>query len=113
MQIKQKSVGDVLVIAPEGRIDSVNANDLETGLLAIVQGNNVRLVLNLAQVEFISSAGLRVLLIVAKKVKPLKGNMVLCGMNEDVAEVFDVSGFSNIFEIRDTEAEAMAFYSQA
>ena len=65
------------------------------------------MVVDFQHVQFISSAGLRVLLLAAKKVKPYGGKILLSGMSKDVREVFDISGFSSIFEIHNSTDEAV------
>jgi anti-anti-sigma factor len=57
--------------------------------------------------EYISSAGLRVLLMVAKRVKTVQGQFILCGMNEQIRTVFDVSGFLTIFRVQERCTEAL------
>lgn len=106
MEISQDKVDGNVVVSLSGRIDSTAAVDFEEQLIQIIdQGTNV-MVVDFLNVQFISSAGLRVLLLAAKKVKPYGGKLHLCNMSKDVREVFDISGFSSIFDIHTNVSEA-------
>lgn len=98
MQISEENHDAVLVISASGRIDSNTAGDLEAVLPARVESNPA-VVMDLAQVAYVSSAGLRVLLRGAKISKSTGNTLVLCGLDPSVQEVFDISGFTSIFTI--------------
>ncbi|MCS5707907.1 STAS domain-containing protein [Candidatus Berkiella cookevillensis] len=107
MEISQDTVDGKVVVSLSGRIDSTAAVEFEEQLITIIdQGNNVMAV-DFLNVQFISSAGLRVLLLAAKKVKPYGGKLHLCNMSKDVREVFDISGFSSIFDIHGSVSDAV------
>ena len=89
--------GTSLTIALEGRIDTLTAPQLETELVPLLDGVTA-LVLDIAQVAYISSAGLRVLLSAQKKMSK-QGSMKVIHANEMVLEVFEVTGFSDILTI--------------
>ena len=94
----QKTVsGTTLTVALEGRLDTTTAPKLEEKLHGSVDGVS-RLVFDLAKLEYISSAGLRVLLAMQKLMNQ-QGEMVLQNVNEAVMEVFEVTGFSDILRI--------------
>ena len=96
--IIQKTVsGTTLTVALEGRLDTTTAPKLEEELRSSVDGIT-RLVFDLAKLEYISSAGLRVLLAMQKLMNQ-QGEMVLQNVNEAVMEVFEVTGFSDILRI--------------
>lgn len=84
-------------IFPEGRLDTVTAPDLEKTIQEILPGLTT-LVLDLEKLDYISSAGLRVLLS-AQKAMNAQGSMKVCHVNETVMEIFDVTGFSDILTI--------------
>lgn len=105
MKSGEKVEGQV-VVSLSGRIDSTAAVEFEEKLIEIIDGGCHTLVVDFLKVQFISSAGLRVLLLAAKKVKPYNGKILLCNLSKDVKEVFDISGFSSIFDIHDTVASA-------
>ena len=96
--IIQKTVsGTTLTVALEGRLDTTTAPKLEEKLLGSVDGIT-RLVFDVEKLEYISSAGLRVLLAMQKLMNQ-QGEMVLQNVNEAVMEVFEVTGFSDILRI--------------
>lgn len=94
------------IISLNGRLDGSTFNQVETTLLKSIDQGERQLVIDCSQLSYISSAGLRVLLVIAKKLKAVNGKMNLSELNENVKEVFDVSGFSSIFSIYATKDEA-------
>lgn len=86
-----------LTIAIEGRVDTVTSPELEKMIQASVSGMET-LVIDMANVEYISSAGLRVLLS-AHKLMAKKGGMKVKNAGEDIMEIFEVTGFSDILDI--------------
>ena len=97
MQINYNKEATKLTVAPEGRIDTMTAPELEKKLVEIIDGVS-ELVLDMAKVEYISSAGLRVILKV-QKIMLRQGKMKLVNVNENVMEVFEITGFSDILNI--------------
>ena len=97
MTISKKQDGAHLDIALEGRLDTMTAPELEAELKASLNGMD-SLTLDFAKLDYISSAGLRVLLY-AHKMMGGKGGMKVIHVNEIVAEVFEVTGFSDILNI--------------
>jgi anti-anti-sigma factor len=108
MEIKTDKVDGHVVVALSGRIDSTAAVEFEEKLIEVIDSGTNVMIVDFLHVQFISSAGLRVLLLAAKKVKPTGGKLILSDMSKDVREVFDISGFSSIFEIQDNVAKAIA-----
>ncbi len=108
MNITEESVSGVTVLRTEGRIDSGNASEFEGHLVKAVGGGANRLVVDMAKLSYISSAGLRSLLIAAKKARPSGGRIALSAMAPHIREVFDLSGFSSLFEIHGDAAAAVA-----
>lgn len=98
MIINEVLRGSVLVISPAGRLDSNTAVTLEAVLPTRVQ-STATTILDLAGVAYVSSAGLRVLLKGAKMAKASGHTLILSGLSPSVQEVFDISGFSTIFQI--------------
>lgn len=97
MNIQKTLSGTTLMVALEGRLDTTTAPKLEEKLRGSVDGVS-RLVFDLAKLEYISSAGLRVLLAMQKLMNQ-QGEMMLQNVNEAVMEVFEVTGFSDILSI--------------
>jgi len=108
MQINESRENDVLILGPVGHLDTRTQGDFEKVVLERLQTGERRFIVDMVDVEYLASAGLRVLLMLAKKLKATEGQLVICGMNEHVLEVFNVAGFSGFFTINDTKEEALA-----
>jgi stage II sporulation protein AA (anti-sigma F factor antagonist) len=99
MNIQHEVIDGVTVIAPVGRIDTTTSGPLEESIRKIVDADARELLVDFAAVDYISSAGLRVFLVLAKRMKDLKGRLVLCGMSEPVRQVFQLAGFMPLFTV--------------
>jgi anti-anti-sigma factor len=108
MEIDEQKAGAVVVVAPSGRIDSTTAEELERRLIRHVAARETRLVVDMQGVEYISSAGLRVFLVLLGRLKEAGGKLVLCALGEGVREVFELAGFLSIFSVAPTRGEAVA-----
>jgi anti-sigma B factor antagonist len=99
MKITKNTSGNTTTLALQGRLDTVTSTQLANELSAIFEGEAVNLVFDFAALDYISSAGLRVLLTAQKKVNVLGTEMKIIGANETVKEVFNITGFSVIMII--------------
>lgn len=99
MEIKKNIEEKTVTINLIGRLDTVTCSQLANELGIIFETGDVNLIFDFVELEYISSAGLRVLLTAQKKVKSLGTEMEIRGANESVREVFDITGFSSIFNI--------------
>ena len=97
LDINKTVNGSELTVALKGRLDTLTAPQLEEELKADME-NATELILDLADLEYVSSAALRVLLS-AQKTMNTKGSMVLKNVSEEIREIFDVTGFSDILTI--------------
>lgn len=102
MEIQEQKKGDINIIDVSGKLDAYSSGELEKKLDALVNSSQIKLVVNLDKVDYISSSGLRVLLATLKKVKKLNGDIKLAGMKPFIKEVFDIAGFTQLFNISDT-----------
>ena len=107
MEFAHENAGEIVVAKLAGRLDSQSAPSAEEQLMRLIGSGTPRLAINLSNLEYISSAGLRVLLLVARKVQQAHGKLSLFGLAPGVREVFSISGFDTIFTIRDDAAAAM------
>ena len=107
MTFNQYENKDFTIIQIIGRIDASNSQEAQKNVLAVIDGGISKLILNLEKLDYISSAGLRSLLIIAKTLKAKNGVFRLCCLKENIKEVFDISGFSTIFDIRDNEQDSL------
>ena len=108
IEVAEERDGDVLVLLPAGRLDSGNARSFESIVMDFISSGERRVVVDFSRLEFISSSGLRVLLIAAKALKARKGTLVLCAMQNHIEEVFRISGFHRIIPIKPTREAARA-----
>jgi anti-anti-sigma factor len=108
MEFAQEQAGEVAIVKLAGRLDSSAAQPAEENFARVLGSGAPHLAIDMSGLEYISSAGLRVLLVVAKKVQQAKGKMVLFGLVPHVREVFSVSGFDKIFAIQSDAAAAVA-----
>lgn len=107
MNLKVHTNNNIKVISVEGDLNANTSGDLETKLIQLIMGGNIKLLVNLDALNYISSAGLRVFLVANKLIKKKNGSLRLCHLNSTVKEVFHISGFHMIFEIFDTESKAL------
>ena|SRR5262252_800114 len=107
MEITQRTEQDVTIVALAGHLDSNTSPEAQAALDAILAGGSRKVVIDFSALDYISSAGLRVLLGTAKRLKQERGTLVLFGLNETVQEVFQISGFATILSVVDTEANAL------
>ena len=99
IEIRQEEVGEVRVLALAGRLDTETSADLELALQDLQGAGAAHFVIDLGDIGYVSSAGLRVLLALAKQLDGGRGSLKLCALNEAVSQVFDVAGFSRMFAI--------------
>ena len=101
------------IYTPKGRIDASNAAAAEKEILAYLEAAEFKLVIDLSQLEYLSSAGLRALLVAAKKAKQNAGQTVLAAPRPAILEVFKMSGFDKIMKITTNCDEGLAIITGA
>lgn len=108
MEITTRSQHDVTLVAVAGGLDSNTSPQAQQALDGILSGGGRKLVIDFTALDYISSAGLRVLLGTAKRLSGAGGGgLRIFGLNDTVREVFDISGFSTILPVFATEADAL------
>ncbi|MDE2792129.1 MAG: STAS domain-containing protein [Paracoccaceae bacterium] len=111
MEITTTTENGAVFAAVSGRVDGSNAKQFEDGLMAGVGEDSQALVLDLAELSYISSAGLRAILLTAKNLGKRNSKFLICSLNPAVAEIFSISGFDRIITIMKTRDEARASLS--
>jgi anti-anti-sigma factor len=106
MDITEERHGQTLVMAVNGRIDALAAKAFETTVLTPVQTGEAALLLDLGGLTYISSAGLRVILLAAKQQKAKDAKFALCNLRDEVRDVFEISGFAKILDIHPSREAA-------
>jgi anti-sigma B factor antagonist len=110
MQVSQERYADALVLTPVGRIDNSTTDALRSDLnsyVATCRKGGDRLVLDFSKVDYISSVGLRVLMLAAKKAREQDGTIVVAGLQPVVREIFEISRFNLVFQCFGTVREAL------
>ena len=108
MEIQIEQSGDAWVVSVTGKLDALSAGDYEKAVNQLVADGKTRLVVNFAELSYISSAGLRVLLSTAKQLKPKGGLALFANVHGNVLEVFEMTGFSTILGLHDSVDAALA-----
>lgn len=107
LEIGSETQGDFRVLRLNGRLDTETSADFELAAHDLTAAGERRFVVDLAGISYVSSAGLRVLLALAKQMQAGGGAMRLCGLAPSVRQVFDLSGFSKLFTITPDLASAL------
>ena len=110
MKIEIRESQGVQIVAFEGNLDTNTSPEAEKKINELIDGGNQKLLVNFEQLNFIASSGLRVLLATVKKLKASGGDLRICSLNATVQEVFDISGFITILNVKSTEEEALSSY---
>jgi anti-sigma B factor antagonist len=110
MEISVTESGDVRILSFQGNLDTNTAPQAESEINGLIEAGSQQLLINFEKLDYISSAGLRILLATAKKLKASQGDLKICCLNETVQEVFDISGFSTILSVSKTEEDALGAF---
>ncbi len=107
LEVKVIEVEDVVVIKLIGNLDTNTAPEAEIVINGWLQKDTKKMVVDLEEAKYVSSAGLRVFLATAKKMTAAGGAVIFCSPNEVVKEILDISGFSTILNIKGSQQEAI------
>lgn len=107
MEINEERKAGLVILGLSGKLDATTAKTFEEKILAEIDSGDRQFVIDLSQLEYVSSSGLRVFLLAAKRLHSTDGKIVLCSLKEHVRQVFDLAGFSSIFSIYGSRDEAI------
>jgi anti-sigma B factor antagonist len=119
MEISEYETADIVTLSLSGRLDGTTAKTFQDAILGRIESGSRRLIIELSQLQYISSAGLRVFAIAGKRLNSVNGKLVLCGLKrtipyqtlnripDPVREVFETSGFSTIFPSYGSQDDAI------
>ena len=110
LEINVSDKDNVTVVEVNGRVDSMNANELGEALSGVIEDGHHNLVLDLGSVDYMSSAGLREIVSALKKVKRAAGDLRIAQPSDRVREVLEMAGLDTIFQIFSTQGEAVGSY---
>jgi anti-anti-sigma factor len=112
MELEIKMIDGAVSIILKGRIDANTAPVIEQKLLSLISEGTRKLITDLSEVWFISSAGLKALLVALKEAKREKGDLLLAGVQAEVREVLELTGFSTIFKVYACAEDAAQSFSE-
>jgi len=107
MEISERRTAEIVTLSLSGKLDTTTAKAFEQKILGQIESGDRRFVIDLAQLDYISSAGLRVFILAGKRLSSANGKIVLCALKDPVREVFDIAGFSSIFSVYGSHDEAI------
>lgn len=102
MEIRVEKDEKCPIVSVKGRMDALTAPDFERQVSEMIEKEDTDFIIDLAELEYISSAGLRSILVAAKKLKQKEKRLFLAALQDVVKEVFEISGFSGIIPIFDS-----------
>ncbi len=111
MELETERQGDTLIAKTDGRVDGANAREFQSALEAAIDDNESTVILDMERLSYISSAGLRVILLTAKSLQGRNAKFAVCSLSESIQEVFEISGFDKIISIHPSQAEALAAFN--
>jgi anti-anti-sigma factor len=107
LRIELEEIGHQLILRIKGRLDATSAPLLEKKIDSLIAEHHHHLLLDFSRVDYLSSAGMRVLLSSTKKLRAKNGDLLLFALVEDVQEIIRMAGFDKVFRIYSTEKEAL------
>ena len=107
MEVKTERENETLIARAEGRIDGTNARDFEDAMTAVIGESDCAVIIDFENLAYISSAGLRSLLLIGKELWNRDAKFALCSLSAPIREVFEISGFDKIIPIHGSRAEAL------
>jgi anti-anti-sigma factor len=108
MEIHDERVGDTCVVTAKGRLDGGASAAFADKVAGLITSPSPKLLIDFAGVDFVTSAGLRAVLLLVKKVKAAGGSFALCGVQDSVREVLDITGFTGMLSIHPARADGIA-----
>jgi len=110
MELIEQKTEKCVIVSITGRLDTTNYSLLEKKLTDLIENHEDKILVECSKMDYVSSSGLRILLMALKKVTMAKGKFVLCNLQDNIREIFEISGFSNIFEIYPSQEEALKVF---
>lgn len=111
-EITKKEVQDVIILRLKGFLDAHTVAQFEASIQKLVRDGRYKIIVNMKSLEYISSAGLGVLMGFIEEVREHQGDIKLSDLSERVYKVFDLLGFPALFEILENETEALDHFQQ-
>ncbi len=110
MELIEQKTEKCVIVSITGRLDTTNYSLLEKKLTSLIDNREDKILIDCSKMDYVSSSGLRILLMALKKITLAKGKFVLCDLQDNIREIFEISGFTNIFEIYPSQEEALKVF---
>lgn len=104
--LKEEIKNGILVLKITGRLDAITTPSIEKKVFESIHNGHTKLIVDFSELDYLSSAGMRMLLSMAKKLKNV-GKLALCSVNDNVLDVLKMSGFDRVLDIEKTEESAL------
>lgn len=108
MEITIEQQSEIMIAVANGRVDSSNASSFQEELIAATDASNQSVILDLEGLSYLSSAGLRVILLIAKSLRTKDAKFAVCSPSDPIREIFEISGFTQIIPVHASKDEAVA-----
>lgn len=108
MEIQKERVGDACVVTATGRLDGIYSTAFAKEVGELITGDNPKILIDFAEIDFVTSAGIRAVLLLMNKAKASGAMFALCGVNDQVREVLDTSGLAAMLAIHPGRPEGLA-----
>ncbi len=110
LNIELETIENKIMIRLDGRLDALSSHALEKKIQILIEEKHIRIMLDFSGIDYLSSAGMRLLLSVSKKLKNIKGYLVIFSLTDEVMDVIKMAGFDKILNICKSEQQAVQFH---
>lgn len=107
IDLHEDKIGEVMLLRISGRLDPTSISTLEKKVQELLQNGNIKLVIDLGGVTYLSSAGMRVLLATTKKIDAMAGSFAVCNTPTNILDILKMAGFDRVLKLFATEEEAL------
>lgn len=108
MEIQKERAGDIDVVSANGRLDGIYSTAFAKEVGELITGTNPKILIDFAEIDFVTSAGIRAVLLLMKKAKETGAAFAICGVNDEVREVLDATGLTPMIAIHPSRSEGLA-----
>lgn len=105
--IQESSKEDIVILKIKGKLDSALSCSLEKRVFSLINEGNSKLILDLSDINYINSSGLRMLLSIKKQIKTVSGKFIVCSLSSEVMEIMKICGFDHVLDLASNQEEAM------
>ncbi len=110
VELKEELEGEILFLRIKGRLDAISSPAAEKKILDLITNGQHHILLDFSEVDYLSSAGMRLLLRTSKKLKSVSGKLIVCAVSPNVMDVLRMSGFDHVIELAPSKEEALRLF---